>query len=87
MLRTSMKVARQRDELDLEVQERTAELRQERDRSDELLLNILPHEVAQELKMTGAAAAKHFDLASVLFTDFKGFTTMSERVGPAELLT
>ncbi len=80
-------VARQRDELDLEVQERTAELRQERDRSDELLLNILPHEVAQELKMTGAAAAKHFDLASVLFTDFKGFTTMSERVGPAELLT
>ncbi len=79
-------VARQRDDLDREVHERTAELRQERDRSDELLLNILPHEVAEELKRTGAAAAKHFDQASVLFTDFKGFTTMSEQVGAAELL-
>lgn len=79
-------VARQRDDLDREVHERTAELRQERDRSDELLLNILPHEVAEELKRTGAAAAKHFDQASVLFTDFKGFTTMSEKVGAAELL-
>ncbi|MBP7514973.1 MAG: hypothetical protein KA791_10520 [Flavobacteriales bacterium] len=79
-------VARQRDDLDKEVHERTAELRQERDRSNELLLNILPHEVAEELKRTGAAAAKHFDQASVLFTDFKGFTTMSEKVGAGELL-
>jgi len=79
-------VARQRDDLDREVHERTDELRKERDRSDELLLNILPHEVAEELKRTGAAAAKHFDQASVLFTDFKGFTTMSEKVGAAELL-
>lgn len=61
-------MARQRDELDLEVQERTAELRQERDRSDELLLNILPHEVAQELKMTGAAAAERFDLGLRCFS-------------------
>ena len=79
-------VARQRDDLDREVHERTTELRQERDRSDELLLNILPHEVAEELKQTGAAAAKHFDQASVLFTDFKGFTTMSEQFGAGELL-
>jgi class 3 adenylate cyclase len=79
-------VARQRDDLDREVHERTAELRQERDRSDELLLNILPQEVAEELKRTGAAAAKHFDQASVLFTDFKGFTIMSEKVGASELL-
>lgn len=79
-------VARQRDELDLEVQERTAELRKERDRSDELLLNILPAEVAEELKAQGSAAARHFDLASVLFTDFKGFTTLAAQVEPAELL-
>ncbi|MBL7955727.1 MAG: hypothetical protein JNJ91_11840 [Flavobacteriales bacterium] len=79
-------VARQRDELDLEVQERTAELRKEKDRSDELLLNILPAEVAEELKAQGSAAARHFDLASVLFTDFKGFTTLAAQVEPAELL-
>ena len=79
-------LARQRDDLDREVHERTAELRQERDRSETLLLNILPQEVAEELKATGAAEAKHFDQATVLFTDFKGFTAMSEKVTPVELL-
>ncbi|MBL0043075.1 MAG: hypothetical protein IPP33_01265 [Flavobacteriales bacterium] len=79
-------VTRQRDELDEEVKERTAELRAAKDRSDELLLNILPHDVAEELKETGAAAAKHFDRATVLFTDFRGFTQLSEQVGPAELV-
>ncbi len=79
-------VARQRDDLDLEVKERTAQLQIAKDRSDELLLNILPHEVAEELKDTGAAAAKHFDQATVLFTDFRGFTQLSEQVSPAELV-
>ena len=79
-------VARQRDELDLEVQERTAELRTEKERSDALLLNILPAEVAEELKQQGSAEARHFDHASVLFTDFKGFTTMAASVDPTELL-
>ncbi len=79
-------VARQRDDLDLEVKERTAQLQTAKDRSDELLLNILPHEVAEELKDTGAAAAKHFDQATVLFTDFRGFTQLSEQVSPAELV-
>ncbi|HEY0977242.1 MAG TPA: adenylate/guanylate cyclase domain-containing protein, partial [Flavobacteriales bacterium] len=79
-------VTRQRDELDQEVKDRTAQLRTEKERSDELLLNILPHEVAEELKRTGAAAAKHFDQATVLFTDFRGFTQLSEQVSPAELV-
>ena len=79
-------VARQRDDLDLEVKERTAQLQTAKDRSDELLLNILPHEVAEELKDTGAAAAKHFDQATVLFTDFRGFTQLSEQVSPTELV-
>ncbi|MEO8068592.1 MAG: adenylate/guanylate cyclase domain-containing protein [Flavobacteriales bacterium] len=58
----------------------------EKKRSEELLLNILPEEVAEELKNTGAAAAKHFDNATILFTDFKGFTEASEKLSPQELV-
>lgn len=54
--------------------------------SDELLLNILPSEVAEELKQYGRAEAKQFDEVTVMFTDFKGFTQLSERLSPAELV-
>ena len=58
----------------------------EKKRSDELLLNILPEETAEELKATGTAKAKSFDMVSVLFTDFKNFTQASEKLSPAELV-
>ena len=58
----------------------------ERKKSDGLLLNILPKEVAQELKEKGSAAAKHFNEVTVLFTDFVGFTTVSEKLGAQEPL-
>ncbi|MBK6830929.1 MAG: hypothetical protein IPG92_09445 [Flavobacteriales bacterium] len=79
-------LARQRDELDKEVHDRTAELRHEKERSDELLRNILPDEVAEELKAKGHADAKHFDNVTILFTDFKGFTEASEKLSPQELV-
>ena len=55
-------------------------------RSDELLLNILPEEVANELKANGHAVAKQFDSATILFTDFKGFTEASEKLSPQDLV-
>ena len=58
----------------------------ERKRSEELLLNILPGEVAEELKAKGEADAKLIDEVTVLFTDFKGFTAMSEQLSPKELV-
>lgn len=57
-----------------------------RKRSDELLLNILPEEVAEELKAKGSTDAKLFDEVTVLFTDFKGFTQLSEKLTPTELI-
>ena len=55
-------------------------------RSDELLLNILPAEVAEELKAKGSAEAKLIDEVTVLFSDFKGFTELSEKLTPGELV-
>ena len=62
-------------------------IREGKKRSDELLLNILPEEVAEELKTKGSAQAKQFDEVTVMFTDFKGFTKISERLSPSELVT
>ena len=59
----------------------------EKKRSEELLLNILPAEVAEELKEKGEAEAKLMDEVSVLFTDFKGFTQYSEKLTPQELVS
>jgi adenylate cyclase len=57
----------------------------EKERSEELLLNILPAEVAEEIKREGKSKAKTFSMVTVLFTDFKDFTAVSERYS-AELL-
>jgi len=58
----------------------------ERKKSDALLLNILPTEVAAELKMQGSSEAKHFENVTVLFTDFVNFTEASERMNPQRLI-
>jgi len=55
-------------------------------KSDELLLNILPEEAAEELKANGYYEPRLFDDVSVLFTDFKNFTTYSERLSARELV-
>jgi adenylate cyclase len=58
----------------------------EKERSEELLLNILPEAVAEELKEKGHSDAQFIDNVTVLFTDFKSFTSMSEMVTPRELV-
>jgi len=58
----------------------------EKQRSDDLLQNILPEETAKELKENGTVQAKRFEAVSVLFTDFKGFTSYSENLTPEELV-
>lgn len=59
----------------------------EKKKSEELLLNILPEEVADELKIKGYADARQFDDVTVIFTDFKDFTKHSERLSPTELVS
>jgi class 3 adenylate cyclase len=69
-----------------EVEKQKVVLEKEKQRSDDLLLNILPEEVAEELKNTGVATARNFSNVTILFTDFIGFTKISEKLDANELV-
>jgi class 3 adenylate cyclase len=58
----------------------------ERSKSDRLLKNILPDEVAEELKANGIAAPRLYDSVTVLFTDFVNFTKLSSGVEPQQII-
>jgi len=58
----------------------------EKDRSEHLLLNILPEEIAEELKEKGAVDAQDYDTVSILFTDFKSFTETASKLSPQKLV-
>ncbi len=58
----------------------------ERQKSESLLLNILPSEIISELKETGHSKARLYNDVSVLFTDFADFTIISEKISPEELV-
>lgn len=51
------------------------------------MLNILPVEIAEELKANGRAEARDFELVTILFTDFKEFTKLSEKMSAHELVS
>ncbi len=74
------------ENLELKVAERTEELEDEKKKSDELLLNILPIKIADELKRTKRTTPQHFEKVTVMFTDFKGFTETSEKMSAIELV-
>jgi histidine kinase len=74
------------DDLENQILHRTRDLQIEKKKSDDLLLNILPEEIANELKETGSSEARQFDNVTVLFTDFVNFTGISEKLSPKELV-
>ncbi|NJB87387.1 putative ATPase/class 3 adenylate cyclase [Lewinella marina] len=74
------------ENLEVKVKERTEQLAVEKTKSDELLLNILPHEIAEELKRNGRTRPRRFDSVSVMFTDFCGFTGLAESLNAEDLV-
>ena len=75
LVNTQMELKKYMQKLDLSYQE-----------SENLLEKILPRSVARELKKTGHAEPEYFESATVLFTDFKGFTEIAEGLSPRELV-
>lgn len=69
-----------------EIEQQHAALVEEKKKSDDLLLNILPTEVAEELKQKGSSAARQYDQVSVLFTDIVDFTILAQQMDPQELV-
>ncbi len=72
--------------LEKQVQSRTSELEAEKKKSDDLLLNILPAETAEELKKYGKAKAHRHEQVTVLFSDFRQFSKIAETMEPEILV-
>jgi adenylate cyclase len=66
--------------------EALAALRVEQERSELLLMNILPRSIADRLKSAHQTIADHFDAASILFADVVDFTPLAQRLSPAEVV-
>ncbi|HNB81272.1 MAG TPA: adenylate/guanylate cyclase domain-containing protein, partial [Chitinophagaceae bacterium] len=70
----------------IQLHEKNKIITEEKKRSDDLLLNILPMEVAEELKQTGGSVARQYNNVTVIFTDFVNFTSISQHLTPVELV-
>lgn len=61
-------------------------LDQQKVQIENLLLNILPSEVAKELQLKGQATPRNYESVSVMFTDFKSFTIHADKMSPQQLV-
>ncbi|HEY9888187.1 MAG TPA: adenylate/guanylate cyclase domain-containing protein [Candidatus Obscuribacterales bacterium] len=79
----------QNEQLQQEIRDRLAAeaaLQQEREKSEKLLLNILPPAIAEQLKQTPQAIAHRFEEVTILFADIVDFTELSAAIPPTELV-
>ena len=76
----------QKEMLERQVKERTRELEQEKEKTEELLLNTLPLKVVNDLKENGKTEPESFDEVTVFFSDIVGFTNLSAKLNPDLLI-
>ena len=76
----------QKDELERRVADRTMELKTEKEETERLLYNILPVEIARELKEKGTTTPRRYEEVTILFTDFRGFTNTVAAMPPKRLV-
>lgn len=69
-----------------ELEQTRQELAEEKQKADDLIRNILPDDIAEELKRTGQVTPRYHEAVTILFTDFKSFTQLAERMEPRALI-
>jgi adenylate cyclase len=69
-----------------QIQEQNEQIRKQQELSESLLLNVLPADVAAELKAKGAVDPRYCEDVTILFTDFKGFTASAEAMAADDLV-
>ncbi len=82
-------IQQQKEEIEAqkeEIERQKNRIEKEQQESEKLLLNILPAQTAKELKQNGKATPQAYEQATVLFTDFKGFTEVAESMSPEDLI-
>ena len=70
----------------IELKKKNTIIKDEKKKSEELLLNILPRQTAMELKKNGNTKTRQYKLCTVLFSDFVSFTNTAEKLSPGELV-
>jgi len=81
-----LKVTRHLETTNEILEKQRVEIEKERQKADDLLFNTFPYTIAKQLKSKGEARLKRYKLVTVLFTDFKGFTTLSEQLDIEDLI-
>ena len=76
----------ERDALLRDLEKTRAAMESEQARSEELLRTIFPASIAAELKANRTVQPRHYDLATIMFADFTGFTRLTETTQPATLV-
>lgn len=74
------------EEQQVEIERQKKLVEEQRKKADDLLLNIFPYEIAEQLKINGYARSKQYRMVSVMFTDFVGFSGLGEKLSTQKLI-
>ena len=85
-LHSAIEIALYKSHMETQLRIKTKELEEEKEKTDELLHHILPEDIVNEFKHNGIINPCHYDLVTILFTDFEGFRDITNSLPPGELV-